>query len=558
MLLSKLDDDIWQEFKALYENPVNMQNVSLAELMSAISQHFKERDVANRIHKMFESRQRILETVSKEGCEVVCCPFCAFSGKDISRLRQHARNFSKKNAAEHRGLFRYLEEKASAAKEKETNISELKGRQEIAAPLFSAVSTAEDAIVWPPVVIFANITCADEKELNEDGLISNDTLREKLGSCLAALGITSTKRSFMYYDCKGNSTDKAFVEFCADARAYWQADDLDKTMSLRRRGYQDYEEIGRSGRVDKEAYAWMASPADMHSLDRNRKRVKWCLVARSQVRDEVCKLGEAARKEIEVAMRDTERAQQELAKYLQDSIGAKREADLAHNELQSLKRRCTSVKEEAQQAKQELKVHQQLYEETQDLLQCVLYQERKLSDDQQAFYAACDAGILDGFITQYKTIGRIDLAIIKEVYKERFGTPPKKSGKSEEKQAFELCETLKAAIDAKLAPTAEQLADMDWGDSDKPWTPVKGRTNADGKREEYIDCSDSFLKSLEDEWGLKLASAVAKEAMLLHKYNTSGGYAFNRPWCVAENRIATPAEVVSELVKKLARSRGKK
>lgn len=302
----------------------------------------------------------------------------------------------------------------------------------------------------------------------------------------------------------------------------------------------------------------MATPMDMNSLDRNRKRVKWSRVARSQVRDEVCKLGEAARKEIEVAVRDTERAQQELAKYLQESIVAKREAELAHDELQSLKRRCTSVKEEAQQAKQELKIHQQLCEETQDLLQCVIYQERKLSDDQQAFYAACESGILDGFITQYKTIGRIDLAIMKEVYQDKFGIPPKKNGKSEEKEAFRLCETLKAAIDAKLAPTAEQLENMDWGDSDRPWTPVKGRTNVDGKREEYIDYSDPFLKSLEDEWGSKLASAVAKEATLLHKYNTSGGYAFNRPWSVAENRIATPAEVVSELVKKLARSRGKK
>ncbi|KAK7255141.1 hypothetical protein RIF29_28545 [Crotalaria pallida] len=79
------------------------------------------------------------------------------------------------------------------------------------------------------------------------------------------------------------------------------------------------------------------------------------------------------------------------------------------------------------------------------------------------------------------------------------------------------------------------------------WHPFKVTKVAD-KLIEVIDEEDEKLRSLKQEWGDEIYSAVATAVTEIKEYNPSGGYTVNELWNFKDNKKARLKEVISYVV----------
>ncbi|XP_027907732.1 factor of DNA methylation 1-like isoform X1 [Vigna unguiculata] len=82
------------------------------------------------------------------------------------------------------------------------------------------------------------------------------------------------------------------------------------------------------------------------------------------------------------------------------------------------------------------------------------------------------------------------------------------------------------------------------------WHPFKVITNED-KAEIIIDEDDDKLRSLKQEWGDEIYSAVVTALTEINEYNPSGGYTVAELWNYKEKRKATLKEVITYIVDRI-------
>ncbi|XP_014516800.1 factor of DNA methylation 1 [Vigna radiata var. radiata] len=191
----------------------------------------------------------------------------------------------------------------------------------------------------------------------------------------------------------------------------------------------------------------------------------------------------------------------------------------------------TAVQKRIEEMNEELQEKIENLESVESMNQTLIVKERQSNDELQQARKELIKGLEDmlngskGNIG-LKRMGELDQKVFVNKCKERFS--PQEAGT----KGVELCSLWQEKV------------------KNSAWHPFKVIT-IDDKSEKILDENDDKLRSLKQEWGDEIYSAVVTAVTEINEYNASGGYTVAELWNFKEKRKATLKEVITYIVERI-------
>ncbi|BAT98624.1 Factor of DNA methylation 1 [Vigna angularis] len=192
----------------------------------------------------------------------------------------------------------------------------------------------------------------------------------------------------------------------------------------------------------------------------------------------------------------------------------------------------TAVQKKIEEMNEELQEKIENLESVESMNQTLIVKERQSNDELQEARKELIKGLEDmlngskGNIG-LKRMGELDQKVFVTKCKERFS--PQEAGI----KGVELCSLWQENV------------------KNSAWHPFKVIMTDDNKHEKIINENDDKLRSLKQEWGDEIYSAVVTALTEINEYNASGGYTVAELWNIKEKRKATLKEVITYIVERI-------
>ncbi|XP_047166875.1 factor of DNA methylation 1-like [Vigna umbellata] len=192
----------------------------------------------------------------------------------------------------------------------------------------------------------------------------------------------------------------------------------------------------------------------------------------------------------------------------------------------------TAVQKKIEEMNEELQEKIENLESVESMNQTLIVKERQSNDELQEARKELIKGLEDmlngskGNIG-LKRMGELDQKVFVTKCKERFS--PQEAGT----KGVELCSLWQENV------------------KNSAWHPFKVITTDDNKHEKIINENDDKLRSLKQEWGDEIYSAVVTALTEINEYNASGGYTVAELWNFKEKRKTTLKEVITYIVERI-------